>query len=86
MRSGLEIIDRLLSPASVFALRVALLVLSIGSAAMVYRTGDLGAKAVWQGRLQCRSQPRAGGARLAVRLRAPELPESPSPEGQHRVR
>ena len=40
-------------PPSVFAaLRVALVVLSIGSAVMVFRTGDLGAKAVWQGRLQ----------------------------------
>ncbi len=51
--TGLAIVDRLLSPASVFAaLRVALVVLSIGSAVMVFRTGDLGAKAVWQGRLQ----------------------------------
>jgi hypothetical protein len=53
MPTGLGIADRLLSPAaSVLALRVALVVLALVSAYMVYRVGDLGAKAVWAGRLQ----------------------------------
>ncbi len=60
--TGLAIVDRLLSPPSVFtALRVALVVLSIGSAVMVFRVGDLGAKAVWAGRLHAGQGPGAGG-------------------------
>jgi hypothetical protein len=52
-QTGLGIVDRLLSPRSVFtALRVALVALSIGAGFMTFRTGDLGAKAVWAGRLQ----------------------------------
>ena len=51
--TGLGIVDRLLSPPSVFAaLRILLVLLSIGSAIMVFRVGDLGAKAVWAQRLQ----------------------------------
>ena len=51
--TGLEIADRLLSPAaSVLALRIALVVFAVISAFMVFRVGDLGAKAVWAGRLQ----------------------------------
>jgi hypothetical protein len=51
--TGLAVVDRLLSPKSTFlALRVALIVVSIGAGYMVFRTGTLGAKAVWLGRLQ----------------------------------
>jgi hypothetical protein len=53
MPTGLGVVDRLLSPTSVFsALRVLLVVLALGAGYMTFRTGDLGAKAVWQGRLQ----------------------------------
>jgi hypothetical protein len=53
MPTGLGIVDSLLSSKSMFAaLRVLLVVLSIGAGYMCFRTGDLGAKAVWQGRLQ----------------------------------
>jgi hypothetical protein len=53
MPTGLGIVDRLLSPRAAFsALRVVLVLLSIGAGYMVFRTGDLGAKAVWEGRLQ----------------------------------
>ena len=53
MPTGLGIVDRLLSPRPMFtALRVVLVLLSIGAGYMVFRTGDLGAKAVWQGRIQ----------------------------------
>jgi len=53
MPTGLGIVDAPLSSTSMFtALRVLLVVLSIGAGYMCFRTGDLGAKAVWQGRLQ----------------------------------
>jgi hypothetical protein len=53
MPTGLAIVDELLSPkAIVAALRVALVLLAIGAGYMCFRTGDLGAKAVWQGRLE----------------------------------
>jgi hypothetical protein len=53
MPTGLDAADRLLSSTSMFAaLRVVLVVVSIGAGYMTFRTGDLGAKAVWQGRLQ----------------------------------
>lgn len=53
MPTGLGIVDRLLSPISVSAaLRVVLVLLSLGAGYMTFRTGDLGAKAVWAGRLQ----------------------------------
>jgi hypothetical protein len=53
MPTGLGIIDELLSSRSLLmTLRVALVLLSIGAGYMVFRTGDLGAKAVWEGRIQ----------------------------------
>jgi hypothetical protein len=53
MPTGLGIVDGLLSSRSMFAaLRVVLVLVSIGAGYMVFRTGDLGAKAVWQGRIQ----------------------------------
>jgi hypothetical protein len=53
MPTGLGILDRLLSSRAVFtALRLLLVVLAIGAGYMTFRTGDLGAKAVWQGRIQ----------------------------------
>ena len=53
MPTGLGIVDRLLSPRSMFTtLRVLLAVLSIAAGVMTFRVGDLGAKAVWQGRIQ----------------------------------
>ena len=70
MPTGLGIVDGLLSSKSMFtALRLLLVVLSIGAGYMCFRTGDLGAKAVWQGRLQARgsfpdSPGGPGGARL----------------------
>jgi uncharacterized membrane protein len=51
--TGLALVDGLLSSRAVFGgLRVVLVLLCLGSGYMVFRTGDLGAKAVWQGRLQ----------------------------------
>jgi len=48
MPTGLRIVDDLLSPAwMVTGLRIALVLLSIGAGYMCFRTGDLGAKAVW---------------------------------------
>jgi hypothetical protein len=53
MATGLGILDRALRPRAVFTgLRVVLVLLSLGAAVMVFRVGDLGAKAVWQGRIQ----------------------------------
>jgi uncharacterized membrane protein len=53
MPTGLGIVDRLLSGKSTFtALRIVLVLLSIGAGYMTFRTGDLGAKAVWEGRVQ----------------------------------
>jgi hypothetical protein len=52
MPTGLGILDRVLSPPGVFTgLRLVLVLLSLGAAVLVFRVGDLGAKAVWQGRL-----------------------------------
>jgi uncharacterized membrane protein len=62
MPTGLGIVDGLLSPKSVFtALRVVLVLLSIVAGYMVFRTGDLGAKAVWEGRIQAAHQGFPGG-------------------------
>jgi uncharacterized membrane protein len=62
MPTGLGIVDDLLSPRSVFtALRVVLVLLSIGAGYTVFRTGDLGAKAVWEGRLQAAHAGGPGG-------------------------
>ncbi len=53
MPTGLGIVDRVLRRRGVFTgLRVVLVLLSLGAALMVFRVGDLGAKAVWQGRIQ----------------------------------
>jgi hypothetical protein len=53
MPTGLRILDRVLSPRGVFTgLRLVLVLLSLAAAVMVFRVGDLGAKAVWQGRIQ----------------------------------
>ncbi|MGD1058560.1 MAG: DUF2231 domain-containing protein [Solirubrobacteraceae bacterium] len=53
MPTGLGIVDSLLSPKPMLtALRVVLVVLSLVAGYMCFRTGDLGAKAVWEGRLQ----------------------------------
>jgi hypothetical protein len=43
------------------ALRVVLVVLAIGAGLMTFRTGDLGAKAVWSGRLQAAQNGAPGG-------------------------
>lgn len=52
MPTGLTVADRLLSPpVTVVALRIVLVVLALVSAYMVFKVGDLGAKAVWAGRL-----------------------------------
>ena len=62
MPTGLGIVDRLLSPKpTLTALRVVLVALSIGAGYMVFRTGDLGAKAVWEGRLQAAHHGFPGG-------------------------
>jgi hypothetical protein len=66
MPTGLTILDRALSPRAVFTgLRLVLVLLSLGGAVMVFRVGDLGAKAVWQGRIQAAqahaSAPRSRG-------------------------
>jgi hypothetical protein len=53
MPTGLSILDRVLCPRVAFTgLRLVLVLLSLGAAVMVFRVGDLGAKAVWQGRIQ----------------------------------
>jgi hypothetical protein len=62
MPTGLGIVDGLLTPKPVFtALRVLLVLLSIGAGYMCFRTGDLGAKAVWQGRIQAAQTGSPGG-------------------------
>jgi hypothetical protein len=51
--TGLAMVDRTLSSRSTLAtLRVLLIVLALASAFCVFRVGDLGAKAVWQQRVQ----------------------------------
>jgi hypothetical protein len=51
--TGLSLVDRPLSSHGIFtALRVVLVVVSIAAGYLTFRTGDLGAKAVWQGRVQ----------------------------------
>jgi hypothetical protein len=60
--TGLGIVDRLLAPrTSYVVLRALLVLLALGSAYMVFKVGDLGAKAVWQGRLQHGGGPGPGG-------------------------
>ena len=66
MPTGLGVVDRLLAPrATLASLRVALVLLSIGAGYMTFRTGDLGAKAVWQGRIQAARALGPGGPRFA---------------------
>lgn len=63
MPTGLGILDDLLSPKPMLtALRAVLVVLSLVAGYMCFRTGDLGAKAVWQGRLQAAQGGFPGGA------------------------
>jgi hypothetical protein len=53
MPTGLGILDNLFASRAMFTgLRALLVVLAIGAGYMTFRTGDLGAKAVWQGRIQ----------------------------------
>lgn len=62
MPTGLALVDRPLSSGSTFAaLRVVLVLLAIGAGYMTFRTGDLGAKAVWQGRIQAAQHAFPGG-------------------------
>jgi hypothetical protein len=62
MPTGLGIVDRLLSPRPAFtALRVVLVLLSLFAGYMTFRVGDLGAKAVWQGRIQAAQAGGRGG-------------------------
>jgi hypothetical protein len=50
---GLPFVDRILDTGGARgALRIALAVLAIGAGYFVFHTGDLGAKAVWQDRLE----------------------------------
>ncbi|MGH2903608.1 MAG: hypothetical protein ACRDK7_08510, partial [Solirubrobacteraceae bacterium] len=68
----LGIVDGLLSSKAMFAtLRVVLVLISIGAGYMVFRTGDLGAKAVWQGRIQEAHAHRPGGPGEAQPLYGP---------------
>src|ERR1700684_1106618 len=60
--TGLGILDSLLSPRPILtALRVVLVLLSVVAGYMCFRTGDLGAKAVWEGRIQAAHAARPGG-------------------------
>jgi hypothetical protein len=62
MPTGLALIDGPLSSTAMFAaLRVVLVLLALGAGYMCFRTGDLGAKAVWQGRLQAAQHAFPGG-------------------------
>ena len=62
MPTGLGILDSLLSPRPILtALRVVLVLLSVVAGYMCFRTGDLGAKAVWEGRIQAAHAARPGG-------------------------
>jgi hypothetical protein len=52
MPTGLGFLDTPFASRAVFTgLRILLVVLAIGAGYMTFRTGDLGAKAVWQGRI-----------------------------------
>ena len=68
--TGLGILDRAFSPRRIFTtLRVALVLLSLGAAVMTFRVGDLGAKAVWQGRIQAaQAHAHAGAPRPSTSL------------------
>jgi len=73
MPTGLGIVDGPLSRKPIYtALRVVLVLLCLVAGYMTFRTGDLGAKAVWQGRIQA---AHAGGPG------APGFRELPSQPG-----
>jgi hypothetical protein len=73
MPTGLRIVDVPLAHKSMFtSLRVLLVLLAIGAGYMCFRTGDLGAKAVWAGRIQ---------AAHAANPSGPGTPGSVSPSG-----
>jgi hypothetical protein len=73
MPTGMELLDRPLSSRALFAgLRGVLVVLALVAGYMTFRTGDLGAKAVWQGRLQA-----AHGGGAGPGLFGPEQPPAP---------
>jgi hypothetical protein len=62
MPTGLGILDSLLSPRPMLtALRIVLVLLSVVAGYMCFRTGDLGAKAVWEGRIQAAHAAGLGG-------------------------
>ena len=62
MPTGLGIVDRPLGSRSTFnVLRILLVVLALAAGFMTFRTGDLGAKAVWAGRLQAAQNGAPGG-------------------------
>jgi hypothetical protein len=62
MPTGLGLVDGLLSGRSMLvALRMVLVLLSLIAGYMTFRTGDLGAKAVWQGRIQAAHAGGFGG-------------------------
>jgi hypothetical protein len=62
MPTGLGVLDGLLSSKFLFAtLRITLVLVSIVAGYMCFRTGDLGAKAVWQGRIQAAHSGFPGG-------------------------
>jgi hypothetical protein len=72
MPTGLGIVDGVLSPRSMLtALRVVLVLLSLIAGYMCFRTGDLGAKAVWQGRIQAAHNVFPGGPAGSSRLFGP---------------
>jgi uncharacterized membrane protein len=73
MPTGLAIVDELLAPKAVFAaLRVALVLLAVVAGYMCFRTGDLGAKAVWEGRLQAARGGFPGGGPGESQLFGPQ--------------
>ncbi len=63
MPTGLGVLDSVFASRAMFTgLRILLVVLAIGAGYMTFRTGDLGAKAVWQGRIQA-AQAHTGAPR-----------------------
>jgi uncharacterized membrane protein len=61
--TGLALADRPLAPrASFTVLRVLLVVLAVAAGYMCFRTGELGARAVWQGRVQAAQHGGFGGS------------------------
>lgn len=58
--TGLKLVDAILGSERVYTLlRMVLVILALAAAFYVFRVGDLGAKAVWEGRLQAAAR---GGA------------------------